>query len=224
MSELPPALARALREALAVVLPVACPGCGCPDTGACDDCRVACTAVVRCETVGDVPVWSALEYAGPVARLVTAFKNEGRTGLARVLGTSFGRSVAAAVDPDAVASGSVVVVAIPGRRSSLRRRGYRPVHLLARHAGVQLTRGLRFVRQPRDQVRLGRVDRAENLAFAMRGTPVLNGRDVLIVDDVLTTGATVAEAARAVHVAGGRLVGAAVLARTLRGRRRSAPP
>jgi predicted amidophosphoribosyltransferase len=173
--------------------------------------------------VGDLAVWSALEYAGPVARLVVAFKNAGRTGLARVLAEPFARSIAAALPVDGEGD-EIIVVAIPGRRSSLRRRGYRPVPLLARRAGIRLDPGLRLVRQPRDQVRLGRAERAENLAFAMRATPRLRGRDVLIVDDVLTTGATVAEAARAVRAVGGVVVGAAVLARTPPGRRRSALP
>ena len=219
-----------------MILPLSCPGCGSPDTGACADCRAACSPRVACATVGDLPVWSALEYAGPVARLVVAFKNAGRTGLARVFADAFARSIVAALTTQGEVEGDrdgdegdhdddgIVVIAIPGRRSSLRRRGYRPVPLLARRAGVRLDPGLRLVRQPRDQVRLGRAERAENLAFAMRAAARLRGREVLIVDDVLTTGSTVAEAARAVRAVGGVVVGGAVLARTPRGHRRSALP
>lgn len=211
---------RALHAALAVVFPIECGGCGEVDEIVCAVCRGECAARVRRESIAGTDVWSAVDYAGAVARLVVAFKNGGRTSIAGVLAEPFGRSVDAAM---AHAGGKdVLVVAIPVRRSSRRRRGYRPVHLLAHRAGVHVERGLRFVREPHDQLRLGRVDRADNLAFAMRGTRVLAGRRVLVIDDVLTTGATLSEAVRAVRQAGGEVVGAAVLARTRRGRRTSA--
>ncbi|RWZ46389.1 ComF family protein [Labedella phragmitis] len=217
---LPSSVARALRDALAVVFPVACPGCGAPDEVVCADCRAECVPRVRCESVGGIDVWSAVDYAGAVARLIVAFKNDGRTSVAPVLAEPLGRSIDAAMS-HAGTSDEIGVVAIPVRRSSLRRRGYRPVHLLARRAGVDVESMLRFVREPQDQRRLGRADRARNLAFAMRGSPAIAGRRVLIVDDVLTTGATLSEAVRAVREAGGEVIGAAVLARTRRGRRAS---
>jgi predicted amidophosphoribosyltransferase len=211
---------RAVHDALAVVFPVACGGCGSVDEIVCAACRAECVARVRRESIAGTDVWSAVEYAGAVARLIVAFKNAGRTSIAPVLAEPFARSIGAALSH--AGTGEVVVVAIPVRRSSRRRRGYRPVHLLAHRAGIRVGAGLRFVREPRDQLRLGRSDRASNLAFAMRGTRALDGRRVLVIDDVLTTGATLSEAVRAVRAAGGEVVGAAVLART-RSRRRTSP-
>ncbi|PSL38824.1 putative amidophosphoribosyltransferase [Labedella gwakjiensis] len=220
-------LARLAREALvaagAVVVPVACAGCGREDTPLCAECRDRCVGSVRLEHIDGLPVRFALDYSDEVARVVVAFKNDGRTGLARVLAEPFGRSIDDAVGALAThgttVDDRVLVVPIPSRRASMRRRGYRPVALLARRAGVPLDARLRFARQPLDQLRLGRRERGENLRAAMVADPLLDGRRVLIVDDVLTSGATVREAARAIDAVGGTVVGAAVLARTPSGRR-----
>jgi predicted amidophosphoribosyltransferase len=66
----------------------------------------------------------------------------------------------------------------------------------------------------RDQAALPAAQRAENLAGGMAGDRSLRGRDVLLVDDVVTTGSTLAEAARAADAAGARILGAATIAST----------
>ncbi len=200
-----------------MLLPVTCAGCDAVDVTACSECRAACTPTVRRETVGRIPVWYALEYAGPVARLVFAFKNAGRTSVGGVLAGPFRAGVAAAIS--GAGGDDLIVVPVPARRASVRRRGYRPVHVLARRAGIRLTPSLRFSRQPRDQLRLGRLERRDNVGFSMRAGEEVRGERVLLVDDVLTTGASIAEGVRAVSAAGGVVVAAAVLARTPAGRR-----
>lgn len=220
-----PRVSAAIRAALAaaaVVVPVTCAGCGREDVALCGACRDRCAARVRIEWMEGIPVWFALDYANVVAHVIVSFKNDGRTGLARVLSDPFGRSVDAAeasATADRAEPDALLVVPIPSRRASVRRRGYRPVVLLARHAGVRLDGRLRYTRQPLDQLRLGRRERDENLRSALSADARLAGRRVLVVDDVLTTGATLREAARAVRAAGGIVVGAAVLARTPPGRR-----
>ncbi len=77
-------------------------------------------------------------------------------------------------------------------------------------------RVLTTARVSRDQKALGVADRAENRAGAFVATRRLDGRTFVIVDDVLTTGATLADAARAIEAAGGLVAGAATLAFTPR--------
>ena len=88
--------------------------------------------------------------------------------------------------------------------------------LLARRAGLRPSRVLRRNRGTARQKSLGAQDRAANLRGALLATRSLAGRSFLIVDDVLTTGATLDEAARAIRAAGGTVLGAATLAFTAR--------
>lgn len=80
--------------------------------------------------------------------------------------------------------------------------------------------GLRHARRVDDQARLDSAARAANLAgaFAVRAgdAAYLRGRPVLLVDDVVTTGATLAEGARAARAVGAHVLGAAVVAATSR--------
>jgi predicted amidophosphoribosyltransferase len=146
------------------------------------------------------------------ARVLRALKEDGRTGLARALAPALAAAVAALDAPGAV------VVPVPSSRAALRRRGYRVAELLARRAELAPVRALRSVRTVADQRGLGRAQRRENVAGSLRAVRgnVLTGRDVVIVDDVVTTGATLAEAARALRAAGARVVGAATVAATPR--------
>lgn len=122
----------------------------------------------------------------------------------------------------------LVLVAPPSRPGAVLRRADRPTARLAgaaavllRTAGADVVAGgpgcprLVHTRRVLDQAGLDRDARAANLAgaLAVRGHPRAGPRcDVLVVDDVLTTGATLAEAARALRAAGLRVVGAAVVA------------
>ncbi|TQL48592.1 ComF family protein [Homoserinimonas aerilata] len=205
-------LAGAALDAAAVLLPVDCAGCGEPDRGLCRDCRVALLPAPRGSLVGgSLPVTAALSYEGVVRRSILALKEQGRTDVARVLGGGLGEAVRAA----ALGTGVVELCPMPTSDDSWRRRGYDPVGLLLRSSGLpRAGRMLRHARHHRHQKALGRQERAENLAGSLAARHALDGRRVLLVDDVVTTGATLLEAARAVRAAGGQVVGAAVLAAT----------
>jgi len=70
------------------------------------------------------------------------------------------------------------------------------------------------VRKVRDQAALPAAERASNLEGSMAASRSVMGRDVLLVDDVVTTGSTLREAARALRTAGATVLGAATIATT----------
>lgn len=205
-----PAVRAALVEALGLVFPTWCAGCDALDVGLCADCRAELRFVGLRRTVDGVPVVSALAFDGAAARIIRAFKEEGRTGLARALGPLLGEAARAGG-----VRGDVDVVPIPSSASALRRRGYPIAELLSRRGELRPVRLLRSTGAPADQRGLGRTARARNVAGTLRSRGAA-GRRVVVVDDVITTGATLAEAIRALRADGAEVVGAATVASTLR--------
>jgi predicted amidophosphoribosyltransferase len=209
----------ALSQALALLLPVQCPGCGEEDVSLCEGCQDALTPrPLRREldvSGGAVPVWSGLRFEGVVAHVLRSLKEDGRTPLARALAPAL---AAAAGHLDAGA----VFVPMPTSRAAFRRRGFRVPELIATRAGLRVERLLRPVRRTGDQRQLDRGARRRNVAQSLRARDV-EGLRVVIVDDVVTTGASLEEAVRALRVAGAEVVGAATVAATpLRGGSRAA--
>jgi predicted amidophosphoribosyltransferase len=204
----------ALRDALALVLPVGCAGCDQPDVDLCDDCSAALLPTPRRREIAGIGagerlvVWSALDFDGIPGRVIRALKEDGRTGLARALAPALASAFAASGEH------GVVIVPIPTSRAAFRRRGYRVVELVAARAGVRVER-LRHTRRTADQRGLDHARRQQNVAGSLRSRHAA-GLRVLVLDDVVTTGATLAEAARALRAAGAEVVGAVAIAATPR--------
>lgn len=221
-----------VRAVLDLVLPTSCAGCGtdgltwCP---ACDrrlrgpayPCRPdPCPALLP-------PTWAVTGYDGPARAALLAHKERGVLALRVTLGAALASAVrAAAADAGCRA---VLLVPAPSRAAAVRQRGYDPTWRLAAAAAALCRRSgadvrvapvLRMARGTRDQAGLGVQERAENLAGALRlpsrRARQVAGRAVVLVDDLITTGATLAESARVLEEAGAEVVGAAVVAATAR--------
>lgn len=201
----------ALAEALVLVMPVSCAGCDEPDVALCQDCAAALQPLPHRQDLDGLEVWSGLRFEGVAGRVLRALKEEGRTALARDLAPALAAAVAAAGDP------TCLIVPIPTSRAAFRRRGYRVVELVAARAGVTTTPLLVTTRQTRDQRRLDQHGRRANVAGSLRARDAARRR-VIVLDDVVTTGATLAEAARALRASGAVVVGAVTLAATPRRR------
>jgi ComF family protein len=220
-----PRLLGAALDALAVLSPIDCAGCGGADRGLCADCRRALVPAVAPRNLRDGSViFTALRYEGVVRQALLALKEGGRTDVARPLGDALGQAVARAAEAERSRAANVTdaerasieIVAVPTSSAAWRRRGYDPVALICKRAGIDVSRVLVHDRRTISQKTLGLEDRASNLLNSMRARRSLTGRRFLLVDDVVTTGATLTEAARAIHAAGGEVLGGAALAFTPR--------
>lgn len=203
----------ALLDAWALLMPVECAGCGEPDRALCPSCSgelVPHTATRS--TPRGLPVVTALRYEHVVRRVILALKEQNRTDAAAPLAAALSAAVQRAAEPHPDAE----LVPVPTSRAAYRRRGYDPVAMLLRGAGRRPARVLRVVRRTSAQKTLGVSERAANLRGALDARGRLEGRVFVLVDDILTTGATLDEAARALREAGGTVVGAATLAFTPR--------
>ncbi|WP_159501071.1 ComF family protein [Microbacterium sp. 18062] len=202
---------RAAADALALVLPVSCAGCGTLDVALCAACRrLLSTPLPLTRRLGPrLDVHSAFAYEGEPAAVLRALKEDGRTSLARPLGLALAARAASVFPGDRMR-----YVAVPTSPAAMRRRGYRVVELVLRRSGLPAVPALRTARRTADQRRLGRDDRARNVSGSLTAAGVTPGEKVVVVDDVVTTGATLSEAARALERAGGVVVGALTVAAT----------
>ena len=151
------------------------------------------------------------EYRFPLDRLVQRFKSSGDLAVGRWLAVRLAHRVANEPRPD-------LLVAPPLTSRRLRERGFNQSLEIARVVGSRLgvprvLRGVRKVRETPPQQGLGRRERRRNVRDAFRCSLPLAGRRVAIVDDVITTGATVGALARELRRAGARDVVVWTLAR-----------
>ena len=202
---------RLLAELLDLVLPRTCAGCGRPRCTLCPRCARLLTrphlAAPRRFPEGFPPTVAAGAYAGPVRAAVLAFKERGRAELAGPLGTGLGLAVAGVLAglPGGVHA-PVLLVPLPSSAAALRVRGRDHVRELARVAVAELraagidageARLLRRRGHVRDSAGLTARERRANLAgsFAMRSERAPDDAVLVLVDDVVTSGATLTEAA-----------------------------
>ncbi|HET7159594.1 MAG TPA: ComF family protein [Burkholderiales bacterium] len=157
-------------------------------------------------------ITAAMPYAFPVDALVQSYKYAGDLSLARVLADTLVRVVSTDVD---------AVIAMPLAPARLRERAFNQAQELARRVSSSLTLPLlthacRKISDTAVQATLPFSARARNVRGAFVCDADLQGLRVAIVDDVMTTGATLNELARVLKRAGSVHVRGWVVARTLR--------
>jgi ComF family protein len=191
-----------------------CPGCALPS-----DADRRCGDCLRHPPAFDAAV-AAVGYDFPWDGLITRWKFQGRPELSRGLAARLVDAVARA--PHAEVD---LLLPMPASDQRLRERGYNQAWELTRLAGASLGRPCRsgVLQRWRDtphQVGSTRTERAANLRHAMwvapDRAPLLQGRRIALVDDVMTTGASAEAAAHALKQAGAAHVQVWVLARTPR--------
>lgn len=200
--------------AISLLFGSACVGCSAPGRPWCPQCdRELAGAVDPVALNCDPPVVVCCEYSGCVPEAVVGYKDRGVRSLGPVFGQvlAAGLLVALAELPDDLRP---VVVPAPSTTSALRRRGFDHTWELARIAAAAVDlptlRLLRSARRP-DSANLSFAARRANITGSMRVRQ--RGHDpVILVDDVRTSGATLAEAERVLRSAGYTVVGRVVVA------------
>ena len=206
---------------LDLILPLECGGCGAPSTRWCATC--AATLDVRTDEPHlvtpridpGVAVFSLGRYAGPRRQAIVAFKEHGR----RDLVGPFARALALGIhhlETWGILDAPFTVVPAPTRASAARRRGGDPVTRVARaatgqHPAIGVRAALRTRAMVRDSVGLTIADRERNLSGRIKIIKPVSG-DVLLIDDIVTTGATVREAVRVLTGSGANVTAVLTLA------------
>ncbi len=193
-----------------LVLPAPCGGCGTttpPGTGLCAACAGTLRRPLPASERPDLPAAMALApYTGAARHAVIAYKERGRRDLAVPLAAALGAAL------DRLADGRCLLVPAPSRAAAARVRGgdhmLRIARRLARDGYGHVVPALALSRRARDSVGLDAAARAANLAAHLRvrpgalaDLPAAHG-PVVLLDDVLTTGATAAAAAGALAAVG----------------------
>jgi ComF family protein len=189
-----------------------CHVCGDPRpanvTSGCVRCRRSQHVIARARSAG--------LYDGRLRDAIHAFKYDGRRTLAAPLAALMRARGAEAL------AGADLAVAVPLHRSRLRERGFNQAEDLAAHLGLPVARVLRRVRATRPQTSLEAHERRENVsrAFAARRwARSILGAIIVIVDDVMTTGATLDACARVLRRSGAREVRALTAGRVVQPQR-----
>lgn len=220
-----------LADLLDLVFPVGCAGCGRPGPAWCRPCAGLLDRPTAHRPTpspaGLPPLWVAGRYEDEVRAALLAYKERGRRDLAGPLGVALAGAVGRACAAGR-GGGRLVVIPVPSRRSVARARGGDHVRRLARHAAAALSADgrrvtvvpvLRVRGRPRDSAGLSAAARSTNLAGSLTvtsGTAACMGQTVVVVDDLVTTGATLVEAARALRDAKIEVTAAAAVAATPR--------
>ena len=207
-----------------------CALCGQPARchGLCHPCRdrvLGCQLPDRLQRqqCGNVDVWIWGEYRRPLRDAIIAWKYRDHQSLSALFGDAMADGWLARPAPVPV-TGRPLLIPIPIHRHRRQQRGFNQAELLAQRLGDRLgfavvPDGLVRIRETQAQFRLSKVERRRNLAGAFQLGKSLHDRQpkrpIILVDDIYTSGTTVAEAVSVLHRHRWTVIAIAVLARPL---------
>lgn len=213
---------------LDLMLPLQCGGCGAPGTRWCAGCAAQLAVgpdeprLVSPRRDPQVPVFALGRYAGARRSVIVAVKERGRSDLIAPLALTLDAGLQRLLRWRLLEL-PLTIIPAPTRRSAARRRGGDPIARISaavadRHGDVTVASVLRLRALTRDSVGLGSGAREDNIAGRVvvrrRGVAAVAGGtgDVVVVDDVVTTGATLAESVRVLRAARVPVAAALVIA------------
>jgi ComF family protein len=197
---------------LDVIFPSRCAVCDAQGPNLCADCDGVLLPKPHCFQRGPVSGLAATSYSPEVSNLLVAFKDRGQFALARELG----KLMEPLVQELLQLSGPGYLVPAPSRTQNFAKRGFQPSLLLARQLAnrvqsVKVLNCLVLSSGVLDQVGLSSEERIANLSGSMRLNQPVSGKTVFLVDDVVTTGATITEAWKTLSLGGAIVLGALVV-------------
>jgi len=218
-----------VQELLDLLLPARCALCSRLGSPVCSDCNQKLIFRSHCFSRGAYSGFAASDYGDLEKSLIHQFKESGKTSLARYLALPMIDDLvklAEMAEPAEMAehsepSARPCMVPMPSSRQNYAKRGFNPAMILARRLNAlagrpaEVRSALKLARRVEDQSALDSDARAINLQGSMTCSKSMFGRAVILFDDVVTTGATLQEAARAATEAGATAVRFLVFSETI---------
>jgi ComF family protein len=186
-----------------LVFPTRCYGCNSLGISICTACRSEWIPHYYKTQIKTLNIHSAIMYTPTASKIILAAKENGLQGADDLLIAAIEHVLSKA----RLDKGYFTLVPVPSSKQSQRRRGRSFVvdltRAISRHTGIAVNDCLQISRRVSDQAGLTRTQRSANMhhAFSLKPGAILRG-DAIVIDDVVTTGATLQEAARALNSQG----------------------
>lgn len=192
-----------LAELSELIFPTRCIGCGILGLSLCSRCRRQWNPHIYRRTVSGLIIYSAIPYSPIAQKVVLGAKESGY----RICDDLMIEALSHSLKYFLREQGAATVVPIPSKQSAQRKRGRDFIATMTSQLDVVSHSALRMTKRVRDQSQLSVDQRARNLAGAFEVFSLPQG-DVILIDDIVTSGATLLEARRAFARRGVRVKGA----------------